>query len=342
MKRTVQIILSLVLSALFVWLSLRGAPLGEVWDAVLQAQWRWVAVYGLFLTAVHCVRVVRWGLLLEPVAKVSFRELNPIAAVGFMALMLLPFRLGELARPYLVGEYLGVRKTAAMASVVVERLIDGASMGLLLVLLLWTVPQAGAPNFEVYRVGAAIVTGAFAAGLIFLFFAFRQRELANRLVRRVLGVVSEKLADKVATMLEAFTEALKVVPSWRRAGELLLMTALYWSLGGLGLKAMALAFGFTLEVPQAFTVLGLQVLGAMIPAGPGMTGPIQFATIKGVELFTGASLHAAVVAFAHVVWASQFAQQILFGLVYVVSGRVSLGGVWARLRGNEPTVATAD
>ena len=50
---------------------------------------------------------------------------------------------------------------------------------------------------------------------------------------------------------------------------------MYWTLGGVGLKVMAEAFGFSLEVPQAFTVLGLQVLGAMIPAGPGMTGPMQ-------------------------------------------------------------------
>ena len=340
MKRTLQIALSLVLSAFFVWLSLRGAPLAEVWDAMLRADWRWVALYGVFLTGVHVARVARWGQLLEPVARVRFRELNPLGAVGFMALMLLPLRLGEFARPYLVSENLGVRKSAAMASVVVERLIDGASMGLLLVALLWTVPQAGGRHFEAYRVGAALVTGAFAGGLVVLFFAFRHRELANRVLRRVLGLVSVRLADKVATMLEAFTEALQVVPSWRRAGEILLMTALYWSFAGFGLAAIAPAFGFTLEPAQAFTVLGLQVLGSMIPAGPGMTGPIQFATIKGVELFTGPGIHPSVVAYAHVVWAMQFAQQVLFGLVYVATGRVRMGGLWARLRdGQAPAPA---
>lgn len=341
MKRPLQILLSIAVSALFVWLSLRGAPLSEVWDAVLRADLRWVALYFVFLTGVHLVRVARWGLLLEPVAKVRFRDLNPIGAVGFMALMVLPLRLGELARPYLVGEQLGVRKTAALASVVVERLIDGASMGLLLVVLLWTVPQADAPNFEVYRVGAGFVTAAFAGGLVFLFFAFRHRELANRLLRRSLGLISTRLADKAATMLDAFTDALQVVPSWRRAGELLAFTAMYWALGGLGLKVMAEAFGFSLDVPQAFTVLGLQVLGAMIPTGPGMTGPIQFVTIKGVELFTGTGIHAAVVAFAHAVWATQFLQQLAFGMAYVVTGRVRLDGIWARLRTGEPVSPAA-
>lgn len=342
MKRAVQLVLSIALSVLFVWLSLRGAPLSEVGQALLVAEWKWVALTWVFLTLIHFVRVARWGLLLEPVAKIRFRDLNAISSVGFMALIVLPLRIGEFARPYLVAKHLGVRQSAALASVVVERLIDGVSVGLLLVILLWTVPQAGAENFAVYRAGAALVTGAFATGLVFLFFAFRHRDLANRLLRRVLGFASEKLANKIATMLDAFTDALKVVPSWRRAAEILVLTAVYWTLAAMGLKAAAPAFAFHLEVLQAFTVLGLQVLGSMIPAGPGTTGPIQFMTIKGVELFTDAGLHASVVAFAHVIWACQFAQHTLFGLVYVVSGRMRLDGMWTRLRAKEASVATAE
>lgn len=343
MKRTIQLVLSLALSGLFIWLSLRGAPLSEVWQALLVAEWKWVALFWAFCTAIHFVRVVRWGLLVEPVVKIRFRDLNAISAVGFMALIILPLRLGEFARPYLLSKYCGVRQTAALASVVVERLIDGVSVGLLLVVLLWTVtPQAGAENFAVYRVAAAFVTGGFSAGLAFVFFAFRHRDLANRILRRILGIVSERLADKAAAMLDSFTDALKVVPNWRRAAEILALTALNWTLAALGLKAMAPAFGLFLEVPHAFTVLGLQVVGSMLPAGPGMTGPLQFAIIKGVELFTGPGQHAAVVAFAHVVWASQVAQQSLFGLAYVVSGRVRLGDMWARMPASEASVAATE
>ena len=66
--------------------------------AVLLAQFNKFTSVALVLTAVHLIRTVRWGILLEPVAKVPFGKLNAVSAVGFMALVLLPFRLGEFAR----------------------------------------------------------------------------------------------------------------------------------------------------------------------------------------------------------------------------------------------------
>lgn len=336
MKRTIQIVLSIVLSAFFIWWSLLAVPVAEMWGAVKSADLRWIGVYALVLCAIHVARVARWGVLLEPLVKVRFRDLNPIGAVGFMVLMVLPFRLGELARPYLCAEHLNVRKSAAMASVVVERIVDGLFMGLILVVLLWTVPQAGAENFAVYRMGAIFVTAAFGAGLAFLFAAFRYRELVSRLLSSSVGRVSPRIAERVTGMLDSFTEALRVVPTKRKIAEFFLLTALYWGLAGVGLALLANAFGFKLATLEAFTVLGLQVIGSMIPTGPGMTGPIQVATIKGVELFVGTGLGAAVAAFAHTIWAMQFSQQVAFGLVPVLTGRVRLAGFWRVLGGDAP------
>lgn len=342
MKRPLQLFISIALSALFLWLSLRGAPLAEVWQALLVAEWKWVAFFWVFLVGIHFSRTVRWGLLLEPVVKIRFRDLNAIASVGFMALVILPLRLGEFARPFLLSKYFGVRQSASLASVVLERLIDGVSIGLLLVVLLWTVPLPSSDNITIFRMGAAFVAVSFASGLAFLFFAFRHRDLANRVLRRLLGFVSERLADKAAIMLDTFIDALKVVPTWRRAGELFLLTVVYWALAALSFKAIAPAFDLHLGVLPAFTILGIQVLGALIPAGPGMAGTFQYALIKGVELFVPDGQHAAIVALAHVVWASQLAQQSLFGVAYIVSGRVRLGDTWAQLPAQAPSVAATE
>lgn len=341
MKRALQIALATALSLVFVWLSLRGTELNEVARTIARVDLRYVALYALVLTAVHVVRVRRWGLLLEPLARVRFRQLNPLGAVGFMALMVLPLRLGEFARPYLVAEHLKVRKSAAMASIVVERIVDGLAMGLLLVVLLWTLGPQHASGAELARVrgGAALVSLAFGGGLAALFVAFHQRERTMTIVRRGIGSLSPKLAERLAVMIEAFTDGLRVVPSTRKLVEFFGFTAAYWALNGLGLMLFAPAFGFTLTLQQAFTVLGLQVIGAMIPAGPGMVGTFQAFTVLGLRLFLhepGSEVQAA--AYAHVVWALQFAQQTLFGLVYVVTGRVRLGQVLTPWRAETPAL----
>jgi uncharacterized protein (TIRG00374 family) len=130
-KRLVQTIVGLAVSGLALWLTLRGKDLGAIWAEMKLADYRYLAPFLLLLTCVHLCRTVRWGILLEPVAKVPFARLNAVAAVGFMALVLLPFRIGEFARPYLVAERPKLRVSAALSSVVVERVVDGIFTGLL-------------------------------------------------------------------------------------------------------------------------------------------------------------------------------------------------------------------
>ena len=106
MKRFWQLLLSVGLSVLFVWLSLRGTRLDEVGAAIIGADPLRVAGFVLCLTVMHFVRVFRWGLLVRPLTAISFPLLNALSAVGFLALMVLPLRLGELARPMLLSRRL--------------------------------------------------------------------------------------------------------------------------------------------------------------------------------------------------------------------------------------------
>lgn len=66
-------------------------------------------------------------MLLEPIAPVPFARLNAASAVGFMAVLILPLRLGEIVRPYLVADGRRLRVFTALASVVVERVAAGCS-----------------------------------------------------------------------------------------------------------------------------------------------------------------------------------------------------------------------
>ena len=146
MKRLVQALAGLAISGAALWLTLRGKDLGAIADEIRQADYRYLAPYlAILLIAIHLARTVRWGILLEPVAKVPFGRLNAASAVGIMALVVLPFRLGEFARPYLVAQRPALRVSAALSSVVVERVVDGIFMGLLLVVALLAVPD-GTPG----------------------------------------------------------------------------------------------------------------------------------------------------------------------------------------------------
>jgi len=141
-------------------------------------------------------------------------------------------------------------------------------------------------------------------------------------------MVSHGLAGRVAGMLESFTEGLAVMPSAGRVAEYLVLTVLFWAQAAAALACLARGFGFELGAGQALSVLTMQVMGVMIPAGPGMIGTMQFFTQLGLVLFAPGRASAAVgAAFAHASWALNFGQQVGLGLFFVAIGRVQMGGL---------------
>src|SRR2546428_13423327 len=127
-------------------------------------------------------------------------------------------------------------------------------------------------------------------------------------------------------MLEAFISAVPLGSGWKILGFFLL-TATYWTMNAFGLGILAPAFGFTGLTPLMLAViLTIQVVGVMVPAGPGMVGTMQFFTQAGLSLFAdGFSAHGA--AFANTVWLLQFSEQCTLGLIFLVAGHVSLKGL---------------
>ena len=329
MKRLIQIMAGLAVSAGALWLTLRGRDLGAIWAAMWSFDHRYLWPYLALLLVIHVIRTWRWGLLLEPVAKLPFARLNGVCAVGFMALMLLPFRLGEFARPYLVADGKKVRASAALSSVVVERVVDGLFTAFLLMTVLLAVPE-GTPGLRILRIAGWLVTLAFGGLLVFLVVGYQNRSLAVRVVERLVGAVSPRLAVRVAGMVDAFIHGLRVVPSRGKVVLFFVLTGAYWGINALGMGLLARGFGIRLGAVEALAVLGALVVGVMIPAGPGMVGTFQAAIVIGLSLFVPrevVDVHGQ--AYAHVLWATQLGQQTALGVVYLFSRHVTLARLFA-------------
>lgn len=340
MKRFIQTFVGLGISVAAIAFLLRGKQIDVIWAEMLGADYRWLWPYLIILTAIHIVRTVRWGILLEPVAKIPFGKLNAASAVGIMALVILPFRLGEFARPYLVAERPRIRVSATLSSVVVERVADGLFTAILLFCTLLAVPQ-GTRGLHAFRVAGVVVFVAFAGLLAFLILAYRNRPRAVRLTHRMLDPLSKKIADRAAGMMDAFIHGLRLVPSRAKVALFFFLTFLYWAINGYGIQIFARSFGFELGLIDAYTVLGVLVVGVMIPAGPGMVGTFQAAVVGGLSLFVPNAGERAL-AFANVLWLVQMAQQVLFGLVFLFSRHIRFASIFAAPKDVEDELETEE
>jgi glycosyltransferase 2 family protein len=211
--------------------------------------------------------------------------------------------------------------------VVVERVADGIFTAALLVIALLAVPP-GTPNLGLIRAAGWLMLLLFVALLAFLLVAYRSRQLAVRFTERLLGPLSPGLARKAAGMMDAFIHGLRLVPTRKKLGLFLLLTAAYWGLNGWGMQLLARGFGLQLDAAQAFTVLGVLIVGVMIPAAPGMVGTFQYAVLLGLSLFVSPeALDVHGQAYAYVLWAAQMVQLTAFGLFFLFSRHIQLGRI---------------
>jgi uncharacterized protein (TIRG00374 family) len=340
-KRTLKLVASLLVTLLFTWWTFRHTDMKSQWASLRSADYFYLLPYLGILTLIHVCRTLRWGCLLSGLEKVPFRPLNEASGIGFMMLLVLPFRLGEFARPFLIAQRSSIRRSAAMTSVVLERITDGLLVATLLRVLLFFVPEESA-GIRYVKLGSTLMFALFGGGLAFLLFARWQHDRAVHLVRVTVGRFLPGLADKMADVVDGFVGAMGQLPDAMQLTFFFVLTLIYWGLNGAGMALLARAFGcvgadaacqpMSLTLFQAYVAMTVLVVGLMIPAAPGMMGTFQAAMKVGLGLF----LPAAVVdnsglAYANVLWLSQTVQQIGFGLILLSVGHMSFRDIATKL-----------
>jgi uncharacterized protein (TIRG00374 family) len=338
----VKFIVSLAITGVCLYLTFKDTRWPEMWGSLKYANYAWLVAYLGVLTVIHVARTARWGNLLSGLERVPFKPLNEASAIGFMMLIILPFRLGEFARPYLIAERSKIRRSAAMTTVVLERIVDGIIIAAMLRVLLFFVPTES-PNIERIALGSNVMFLVFGGGLAFLILARWQHDRVVGLMRAVLGRFSPKLADRAVYIVDGFVSALRQLPDAKNFWLFVFWTALYWGANGYGMSLLTKAFDcsnaagaacepLTLTVFQGFVVLSVLIVGLMIPAAPGSAGTFQAFVLLGLTVFVSKDVvNSSGVAYANVLWVVQILQQILFGSVFLLLSQGSFKDIAGKL-----------
>src|SRR5262245_39254477 len=234
--------LSLLITLGFVLLLERGAlKLKPSNEALMRVEGWSIAVYLPLYTAMHLLRCARWQLLLAPVQRVRLGTVIRVALVGYLAIALLPFRMGEAARPLLIRRDAKLSAWAATGTVGAERLIDGLSISLLLLAALRIArPMDPLPDHignlqipvRIVPSVAVVTASAFAGGCVVMAIFYWRRAWAERLTLAVIGLVSMRFARWLATRLVETASGLGFLTRVRYTAPYLVVTLLYWLLNG--------------------------------------------------------------------------------------------------------------
>src|SRR5262249_48357526 len=100
----INAVLSLAVAAICIAYSLHDVDVRQAGDAIRSTSLAAVGLFVATLIPTHLFRAWRWEYLLRALGtSLPFGRLMLISSVGFMAILGLPFRLGEVVRPYYVA-----------------------------------------------------------------------------------------------------------------------------------------------------------------------------------------------------------------------------------------------
>jgi glycosyltransferase 2 family protein len=307
------------------WLLQAGAlpvvPPGDAWAGV--RGWAIAAYVGLF-QVVHFLRSSRWALLIPAEQRPPLRLTMCIGLVGYAALVLLPFRLGEAARPGLLYSRARVPLGTSAGVVGAERIVDGLVLSIVLLVALLVVPQLSPLPDHIGQlpIPAAVIPGVAWAGVVvfgtlsigMIVFYFWQAPLAS-VLERVLGRVAPSLARRVADAAGSIAGGLRFLRDGSVASLFGLLTLVYWGLSAVGLCLLLWACGIpSPSLGQGAVILGVMGLGLVVPNAPGFFGTFQIAAYSAMVLFYPlADVTRAGSAFVFVLYVVQIATILITG-----------------------------
>jgi uncharacterized protein (TIRG00374 family) len=264
-------LIGLLLSAIFLVLALQKVNLTDFVDELRRVDYVWLVPSALCTLLGYVLRTVRWRTILSGAAQAPISTLFPVLIMGFATNNLLPGRLGEFWRAYLLGRKRNVSKSFALASVVVERVFDGLTLIALLGLVSMLIQLPGSGR-QIELVAGLIFLSATAFLAVLLWRPLLVSGPMQVLLRPLPPAVSAGVADR----FDAFVEGLGALRNGRVLAWASLLSIGVWLLEGA--SYVLLSRGVNLNLPSNLELPGLGLtlvtinLGIMVPAGPGYVG----------------------------------------------------------------------
>ena len=310
--RLLKVLLGIAVSGALLGYLLWSVDLGVVANRLAHAHWGFLAASFFFTGVAIVMRAWRWHYLFPPRTR-SSHLLNAVVS-GYMGNNLLPLRAGEVLRAYVASRH-GPGFWMTIATLLVERVLDGLAIGLILAatFLLMPVPQE-------LKWAALLFLSADLAAMVMLGII----TIAPRGCRRLLEAIVRRprLQERLLKMFNTVNEGLEGL---RTPAHLFPIVA--WSIGIWVFVAVSVwtgLFAARLDLPfrAAWTVLAFMGLGVSLPSSPGFVGVLQATAVLALDLFQVSRADS--LSFSLLYHAAQYFPVTVWGLLLLAVEQVSL------------------
>jgi uncharacterized protein (TIRG00374 family) len=300
-----------------IWV-LHDVHLGRMLASVRAMDWLWL------IPAIACdvfsyfCQGWRWRLLLTPLGRISTLSATEAIYVGLFTNEVVPLRIGELARAFLVSRRLQCGVKQIIPSIAVERLFDALWMAIAIGITAVLIPLPRDLARAADVLGILVLT---ATGLL-LWVVLRDAEHPLPKPRPSLGGKATSFLSEMAGGLRKIGLTASFYRSLAISSAVLLCQAMAFSL-------VLIAYGIHLFPWAAVAVYLVVRMGTAIPNAPANVGSYQLFCVVGLTWFGVDKSVAA--AFSFVVFATLTAPLWILGMISLARTGMTLKALRSQL-----------
>jgi len=293
-KKYINLAIGLIFSAGFLLLAFYNIQLSDVLAGFKKFN-PWYILPIVLLTVVYfLIRAFRWGLIFKPHPVPSFKNLFSGVMIGVMVNNLVPAKIGELSRAFILGKKEKTGISLTFGTIIVERIFDFLALFFcFFAVFIFSPAEREFLNSTSVAGKTAFVTtlsGFLLLIILILFFKFRTG-LFIKAVESFLGIFSKGLALKIGPWFNSFADGLKCLDSFKNSVEIFATSVLQWALMGFCTWLALISFnihganGAPLSLFSASFVMIIITLGCVLPPSPGGIGTVQLISVLVLKFY---------------------------------------------------------
>jgi len=276
----------LLISIIFLFIALRGLQIIDVWEGIKSANFIWLfPAISIYFLAVW-VRAFRWHLFLRPIKEIPINDVFPIVTIGYMGNNIYPARAGEILRAIVLKHKYEIPVSGSLATIVVERIIDGVIMlGFIILNLSKITTLPGAIEFaKTIRVLTLWGSIIFVSALFIFLLAAIFPEKTQRFLFLMIGkTIPKNWRAKAQSISQRFIKGLRSLSSPMNVIKIFLVSIIIWLLETGFYWFIMYAFPFRVSFSTLMLMNGVLNLFTAIPSTPGYIGTFD---APGIAMLT--------------------------------------------------------
>ncbi|MDO8734909.1 MAG: lysylphosphatidylglycerol synthase transmembrane domain-containing protein [Elusimicrobiota bacterium] len=275
-----RILFGIIISIFFLYLVLRNIDIKTIAEFIVHGNYLWLLPCLVIVTLAFIFRAIRWKFLFLPIRKFTAKQLFSSLLMGFAANCIFPMRFGEVVRAYIVGKKHNVSKSSSLATIVLERIMDGVGILILLGLAVPFLPVF--PSWVKRTIFIAIIL--FIGVLVTVSILIIKKHFID--ILKKVPFIRYELKEQIVHKIKKFIIGFEIIKDIRNFLIVIFISICVWICETINIYFLVKIVGINLSFFAIVFVLFVTIIGVMIPAAPGSLGTFEAAFVVGIIFFS--------------------------------------------------------